>query len=417
MGPATMAWLCLGAACTAGCAAGAPVPTLESVTPSRGYTDQPLRVVIRGDGFIPSFRLDPTRDARRGDASGFTGQVGTGSDAVKLHDFDWLDTTRLTAWMDPGLPRGLQPIEIRDPRGQSVGLSGGFLSLGPDHDKPAVWIERPVTFTAAAPGTTLKATAGATEPGPGALAEVRWQTRGGGEPLSARSCPLTPSPTEVRCDFDISIPSSMMAGEVFEIEVEALDRAAVPNRGTASVSLTLRDPPAIESVEPARGGVAGGSDVVVTGSGFLPGSRLLVEGVLLAPDGGTVIDEHTISGRMPPHPTARVALELRTPLGDSKLPLAFEYLEPPAIHSIAPDGGDPAGGTPVRIVGERFTADTQVLLGDSLTGAVPLAAPELVSDTVIRGLTPPGTGRASVWVVDSATGWDRLVDGYGWTGP
>jgi hypothetical protein len=221
----------------------------------------------------------------------------------------------------------------------------------------------------------------------------------------------------VMCDFEASVPTWLAPGDQFSISVMASDRALVANRTTETLFFNLRPNPTLESVEPARGGTAGGTDVVVSGSGFLPGVRVLVDGVPLLPDGGTLVDEQTISGRMPPHEAGPATVTLQSSLGESKLVVTFSYAEPPAVSAIQPEEGDPVGGTPVKIRGQRFGQDTQVLFGDTLAEARPLAGPQLVSDTEILGAAPPGKGRTSVWVFDAALGWDRLVDGFGWSVP
>jgi hypothetical protein len=416
MGPPTVAMYCLGAACVVGCAAGAPIPKLDGVAPARGYSDQALRVLLRGDGFIPSFQLDPAHDARRGHAGGFSGRVGTGAEAVALRDFDWLDTGQLTAWMDPGLPAGVHPVELRDPRGQTAALPQGFTALGPDQDRPVVHFDQPQANAPLAPGVTVRVSVRAEDRAPGVLGELRWETHAGGVLVASRACALTPLP-EARCDFDASVPSSIAAMESFVITVLALDRARVPNVTMAEMEFRLHERPSLESIDPPRGGIAGGTDVVVNGSGFLPGARVLVDGVPLAPDGGTVVDEQTITGRVPPHAPGPVTLTLHAATGDSKLPLSFLYAEPPAIAAIQPEEGDAAGGTEVHVIGQGFDGNTQVLFGDSLPLARPLGAAQMISDSEIRGLAPPGSGRTSVWVFDSETGWDQLVDGFGWSGP
>jgi hypothetical protein len=416
MGPPTVAIYCLGAACVVGCAAGAPVPKLEGVIPARGYTDQALRVVLRGDGFIPSFRLDPTHDARRGHVSGFSGRVGIGPEAVALRDFDWLDTGQLTAWMDPGLPAGLYPVEIRDPRGQTAVLPQAWTALGPDQDKPVIHFDRPAGDTPLAPGATVRVSVRAEDHAPGLLSKLSWEVHGAGALVANRTCALTPLP-EVRCEFEASVPSSMSAGQSFVITVFAVDRARIENVTVAELAFQLRERPSLESIDPQRGGIAGGTDVVINGSGFLPGARVLLDGLPLEPDGGVVVDGQTITGRVPPHRPGPVTLTLASAIGESKLPLAFLYADPPTIAAIDPEEGDAAGGTPVRIIGEGFDGSTQVLFGDTLAQARPLGAAQMISDSEIRGIAPPGSGRTSVWVFDSETGWDQLVDGFGWSGP
>jgi hypothetical protein len=416
MGSPWVARLCLGTA-LAGCAAGAPVPTLERLTPATAYTDRPLRVTIHGEGFIPSYRLDPVHDARRGDARGFSGRmVGPmmGLPAVALRDFDWLDTGQLTAWMDPGLTEGTYALELRDPRGQSVTLASAFRALGPDRSPPLVDFPSPPRGTPVAPGTMVKVTVLASDPSPGALSELSWDT---GDPDAPHPCALLPSPAEVRCDFEVPIPSAMASGEHFAIGATALDQAPDPNRTRRVLTFVLNARPTLDAVEPASGGSAGGTDVVVTGSGFLAGARVLVDGQPLLPEGGMLVDDQTISGRMPPHPPGPASVTLVSPVGEGKPPLTFFYGEPPAINVVVPSEGLPAGGTAVKVFGERFGERTQVLFGETLAEAQPLMAPQLVSDREIDGTAPAGRGRTSVWVFDTAFGWDRLPGGFGWGGP
>src|SRR4051812_48226517 len=143
------AWLTalLGVAGTVlgACQAPAPAPGIESISPKSGYTDRPVRLSIHGAGFLPSFELDPDTRDRRGDVSHFSGRVGTGDIAVRLHDFDWIGVTELSAWMDPQLPPGIHEVQITVPRGQVALLDPklGFHSLGPDLDRPSLAIESP----------------------------------------------------------------------------------------------------------------------------------------------------------------------------------------------------------------------------------------------------------------------------------
>jgi hypothetical protein len=392
------------------------VPQLEALSPATAYSDRSLRVVIHGEGFIPSYRLDPIRDARRGDARGFSGWVGTAGEGVRLHDFDWLDTSEMTAWMDGGLSPGPYPVQIRDPRGQTVTLHDGFTALGPDRDPPAIRFVRPLPDALLAPGMTVAVTVSALDPPPGTLAALSWETYAGNDRTAGRSCALVPTP-EVTCHFDASIPSSLRGGDVFELRVLAVDRALVANRMPALLSFVLRAPPALSGVEPAQGGTAGGTDVVVSGSGLIPGVRVMVDGLPLLPDGGTLVDDQTISGRMPAHAAGVATLTLESPLGGSTLAAGFVYAEPPAIARISPAQGNPLGGTPVTVIGERFGNDTRVMFGHTLATARELSGPQVVSDTEIRGIAPAGQGRTSVWVFDADLGWNRLLDGFGWGVP
>jgi hypothetical protein len=386
------------------------------VDPATAYSDRRLRLRIFGEGFIPSYRLDPIRDVRRGDASGFSGWIGAGDDRVALHDFDWLDTTHMTAWMDENLPAGPQEVQIRDPRGQAATLHDFFTSLGPDRDGPTIRFVRPPPDALLAPDMTVQVTVVALDPEPGALAELSWETYAGNDRIAGRPCALVPTP-EVTCHFEASIPSSLGADDVFEIRALAVDGARAANRTPAKLSFVLRGRPVLNGVEPARGGTAGGTDVVISGSALIRGARVLVDGVPLLPDGGTFVGDQTISGRMPAHPAGVATLTLQSPLGNSTLAASFVYAAPPAITGIRPVQGASGGGTPVSVVGERFGDDTQVMFGQTLATAQPLQDPQRVSDEEIRGIAPRGTGRTSVWVFDPALGWSRLADGFVWSMP
>jgi hypothetical protein len=386
------------------------------VIPARAYTDRAVRVTIRGEGFIPSFQLDPGQGIRRGNAAGFSGRVGRGPGAVALRDFDWLDAGVLTAWLDPGLPEGPQPVEVHDPRGQTVSLPAAFTSLGPDHDRPDVTFLRPPRDAVLAPGVDVAVTVNAADVAPGALSDLLWETHGA-DLVTSGHCALVPSPADVRCEFEVTVPSTLSPQDVFELAVTATDSALEPNRTRASLLFTVQAQPSLEAIDPLRGGTSGGTDVVVSGAAFVPGTQILIDKVPLIPGGGRVIDGQTIGGRMPPHRAGPVVVTLVSPLGNAGDPLIFVYADPPAIARVDPREGDPAGGTAVAILGARFGAETQVLFGDTLAQAQPLAAVVRLSETEIHGTAPPGRGRTSVWVFDPEVGWDRLPDGFGWRAP
>ena len=97
----------------------------------------------------------------------------------------------------------------------------------------------------------------------------------------------------------------------------AIDASSTGNRGQASLDFTVRARPTVQAISPSTGGTAGGTDVVITGSGFLPGSQAILEGVPLFPDGGIVIDEQTLSAHVPAHKEGSAAITVRTPLGDA----------------------------------------------------------------------------------------------------
>jgi hypothetical protein len=161
----------------------------------------------------------------------------------------------------------------------------------------------------------------------------------------------------------------------------------------------------------------GGTDIVITGSGFLAGSQAILDGVPLFPDGGIVVDDHTMSGHVPAHAEGATSVNVSTALGDALGALVFTYLPPPLIEIITPNTGAAAGGTAVVLTGKNFTADTQIYFGSTLDSAVPLVQLFLQSDSTIVGRTPTGSGQTTVWAWDEALGFTRLSSGFTWSTP
>jgi hypothetical protein len=399
------------------CGAGAPSPSITAIMPARGYSDRPVRVTIQGKGFLPTFDIDPTSGRRRGDVSGFWGQVGTDTLPVLLRDFDWLDMNTISALMDPGLPAGTHRLTVIDPRGESATLPNAFWSLGPDDDAPTVTIERPTAATPIVGGTVLDCVMAAADREPGVLQSVRWQAWAGGMMVDDQDCRFDIDHTRARCDFQVKVPAWMTAGDQFSLRAIAIDSGATGNRTEASVLLTVQNPPRVLEVSPARGGIVGGTDLVVRGAGFHPGTQVYVGDLLMLPGGGTIVDAQTIVGRAPAHAAGWATVLARTPIGDAMLPGAFEYRPPPQIETILPESGDPDGGTEFRVRGHGFSASTQIFFGDSLVSAEPCEDRVIVSDVEITGHAPAGQGNTSVWAFDAELGWTRLPDGFAWKAP
>jgi hypothetical protein len=405
------------AACAVGCGAGAPAPVLHSFAPARGYSDRAIRVFIRGEGFLPAFEIDPS-SGRRGDVSGFSGRVGEGEGTVTLHDFDWISVDELSAWMDAGLPMGIHDVTLIDPRGEHARLPDAFQALGYDRDKPSVQFVQPAKGSPTAAGIPLRAKVVASDREPGRLAELRWELHSNGIVLSSEACALGSEPTAVTCEFQVVVPPGLAAGNTVDLTAVASDEAVPANVTPETLSFELLRRPLAMSVSPVRGGTEGGTDVVIRGSDFPPGSRVLVDGTPLEPrgTGGVRLDGETLAGRMPKHAEGMVSLVVQTPIGESVLRDAFTFEAPPKINDISPESGNPAGGTMVRIRGERFTPDTRVFFGDPLPAAVPLGGQRNVSEGEITGFAPAGQGRASVWAVDPELGVSQFIS-FGWSPP
>jgi len=209
----------------------------------------------------------------------------------------------------------------------------------------------------------------------------------------------------------------LQGGELVEFVATAWDAANAKNHGQATLAFIVLARPTVASIWPITGGTAGGTDIVITGSGFLAGSQAILDGVPLFPDGGIVVDDHTMSGHVPAHAEGATSVNVSTALGDALGALVFTYLPPPLIEIITPNTGAAAGGTAVVLTGKNFTADTQIYFGSTLDSAVPLVQLFLQSDSTIVGRTPTGSGQTTVWAWDEALGFTRLSSGFTWSTP
>jgi hypothetical protein len=184
----------------------------------------------------------------------------------------------------------------------------------------------------------------------------------------------------------------------------------------AARSFTLRAPPAVLGVTPMRGGTGGGTEVVVRGTGFFPGSRVYFGRALLQPEGGILLDEQTITGRTPPHPGGHAVVRAATPLGEARVDTLFEFLAPPTVQAVEPAVAPGAGGTALRVTGENLRSGTLILVGPSLRTAIPMLAQSRTGDREIYCVSPPRPagappgGRLSLFAVDPEAGWGTLPE-------
>jgi hypothetical protein len=197
--------------------------------------------------------------------------------------------------------------------------------------------------------------------------------------------------------------------------VIAKDSSRSGNPVTQWLPLTLQSGPSLASINPTLGGIVGGTDVMIRGAGFHPGSQVYLGDLLLLPDGGTVLDQQTIVGRAPAHVAGLASVVVRNPLGSAQLRDAFRYLPPPQIDSISPEEGNRDGGTMIRVRGSGFTPQTLIFFGPSLVAAEPCEQQSFSDETEITGRAPAGRGATSVWAFDPDLGWTRLPDGFRWS--
>lgn len=319
-----------------GCAGDEPRPELVAIQPKSAYSNQDVRLLLLGSDFIPSFRVNPNTDQRVAIMDGFSGRIGKGSVWAPLTHFGWLGPEQLSATL-PGedaeeLVRapGLCPcdVEITDPRGRKAIRREAFTELGPDKVAPTITCESPVAGKPYCPGGTMHAHCTIEDTPPGYLTSVTWSLSWPSpdrEPLRG-SCPFEVGSSKVECAFDVLIEKEFAPGQELYFMVSAIDSAN--NTGRAITVVLLSEPPTVTSMIPNAGPSTGGTDIIIRGVGFDSDSKVTFDGQPLYPNGGVVLENHTvISGYTPTHPKGDVTVKVISRLGEIVLPNAFEYLD------------------------------------------------------------------------------------------
>ncbi|MEU3613381.1 tubulin-like doman-containing protein [Streptomyces sp. NPDC006872] len=120
---------------------------------------------------------------------------------------------------------------------------------------------------------------------------------------------------------------------------------------TGSVFTYCQSPPQLRSLHPNSGPAIGGTEVLVTGSGFTADTVILVAG---KPIPTTVLDETTMRFRTStgvPGPATANATDGE----QTSNPLTFTFLREPSVTSMIPEAVPSTGGTEVTVTGTGLT--------------------------------------------------------------
>lgn len=161
---------------------------------------------------------------------------------------------------------------------------------------------------------------------------------------------------------------------------------------TLPAGYTYVPPPTVAGVDPRTVAVAGGQNVVITGTGFVAGETTVTIGGVAATD-VRVVSGTTLACTAPAHAPGSADIVVTTPGGTASLSGAVTYFAPPAITGFTPLQG--LAGTVVTISGTGFDPDRsgdRVLLG-SVTVPVVAATPTQLTVTIPTGAQ---TGRFTV---------------------
>jgi hypothetical protein len=177
-------------------------------------------------------------------------------------------------------------------------------------------------------------------------------------------------------------------------------RAVLPD------GVTVLAPIKIRSVEPANGGLEGGTRITIVGeptvefqgrtfpSRFVRTTPSSVVKVLIGDveaTSETFQSDNVITAITPPNTPGPKSVKVVNPDGQfDTLKDAFTYNVLPQITKVIPDNGKLAGGTVVTIRGSGFLPGAKVLISTE-TGTLKTASSvQVVSPEIITALTPPG---------------------------
>ena len=173
-----------------------------------------------------------------------------------------------------------------------------------------------------------------------------------------------------------------------------------------SATLTVSNPATtITALTPSSGPDYGGTPITITGSGFLAGTVVRIDGTVVP---STFVDSTTITTITPASsasgPVAVVVSNPAPALGEGAG--VFMYLAYPKITAISPASGE--SGATVTITGADFSeTDAAIWFGDEPAAVVSRTSTQLLV-TVPAGLTP---GLVDVTVTNVAVGRSRVYAG------
>ncbi|MGW5332789.1 IPT/TIG domain-containing protein [Streptomyces bauhiniae] len=164
------------------------------------------------------------------------------------------------------------------------------------------------------------------------------------------------------------------------------------NSNSVTFTYVVAQVPQVTGVSPANGPTAGGTTVVLTGTGFSGATAVTFGGV---PATSFLVNSATqITAVTPPGVPGSAEVRVSTPGGTSAPDTFFFYAAPPTLQSGDPVQGPTAGGTVVTLNGTNL-----LNAGAVLFGATNATSFTVVSATQITASAPPGTGSVPITVV------------------
>jgi hypothetical protein len=332
-----------------------PAPAVTSVNPTSGPGAGGTSVVIAG--------------------SGFTGATAVSFGTTAATAYTVNSATQITATSPAG--SGTVDVEVTTSGGGTSAISAG--------DK--------FTYVPAPAVTGLSPTSGFTSGGTSVV--ITGTNLTGATAVKFGTAAATAYTVNSATQITATSPSSA-AGTV---DVTVTTAGGTSVTGTADQFTFAIAPPAVTSVSPTSGPVAGGSTVVISGSGF-SGASAVAFGTTAA-TAFTVNSATQITATAPAEGAGTVDVIVTTAGGPSS-PVAgdhYTFVAAPTVTGVSPATGTTAGGTSVVITGTNLTGATAVKFGTAAATGYTVN-----SATQITATSPAGTAGTVDITVTTAGG-------------
>lgn len=346
-------------------------PTMTSVAPNTGASVGGTIVVITGNHF------------RSGMKAKFGPNFGTGLIVNSA--------TQLTVTTPAG-PVGPVDVAVLNPENEAATLLGGFTYTGPPVVNPTI--------------TSVNPTHG---------------PQSGGTPVVINGTGFQSGALLTICGKSVAI--STLTATSLAATMPACDPGAVtititnPDGGTVSAGgLLTSDPtstPTITAIAPISGNPAGGTPVVISGTGYQLGATVTIG--CGSASSIVVVNATSITAVAPACPNGSTGdVIVHNPDGGTAtLGGGFIFgVSAPALTGVSPTTGPATGGTPITVVGNNFAHNATLTIGGAAATSVIIinthtltaVTPAHVAGTVGLVLTNPDGPTASLAAAFTFTG-------------
>lgn len=350
-------------------------PTLSSITPNTVPLGGGLKVLLSGRGFMQG------------------AGVSIGGVMVAA---SYVDDTLLFVTVPPHAA-GAVDVTVTNPDNQSSTLAGGLTYAN-------------ITLGNAPTVTSILPARGPTSGGTVALIQGTNFAQGIRVLFGA-----TPA-TRVTVMSDTRLSAMAPAGAPGTVDLTVVNAdgqsAQLLNAFTYVDPSQLGTAPTLASITPSSGLATGGTQTVLTGTGFQTGMLVFFGGY--SASAAATQNAGIATATSPAGPSGRVDVAITNPDGQSSLLVnAFSYTPRPEPTTIFPATGPTTGGTAFTLAGSNFAQSARVFFGTAEAAGVTVASP-----TVITGLTPPNPlGTVTVRVANPDGQEGSLPDGFTYNPP